>query len=234
MKQKLIIITGASSGIGKACAKAFSKAGYHLLLLARRLEPMQALGLPNAICKSVDVTDVKAVQAVIDGVDLDRYDIDCLINNAGSVVGGHYSETDGEAENAMVDLNIKGVMNCTKAAAPLMQKNKQGTIVNMSSIGDRMFGSGVSAIYCATKAAIKSFTQSLHLTYKDDNIRCCNVAPGYIDTPIWANIKKPSYEGTGMALIPAEKFAQMVLWIYQQPQDICVRDIVITPTQSPF
>ena len=104
MKQKLIIITGASSGIGKACAKAFSKAGYHLLLLARRLEPMQALGLPNAICKSVDVTDVKAVQAVIDGVDLDRYDIDCLINNAGSVVGGHYSETDGEAENAMVDL----------------------------------------------------------------------------------------------------------------------------------
>jgi len=232
MKQKIIIITGASSGIGKACAQAFSAVGYHCLLLARRLELMQALDLPHAICKSVDVTDAKAVKEVVDSIDLEKYNIDCLINNAGSVLAGHYSDTDGAAENAMVDLNIKGVLNCTKMVAPLMQKNKQGTIINVSTIGDRQFAVGVAAVYCATKAAIKQFTQSLHMTYKDDNIRCCTIAPGDVDTPIWEGKELPDFRKNPTPALQPEAVAKAILWAYQQPQDICVRDLVLTTTQS--
>lgn len=231
-QQKLIVITGASSGIGLATAKLFSQAGYHLLLWARRLEPMHDLGLSNAICQSVDVTDIDAIQSAIHAIDLEKYSIDCLINNAGAVVGGHFSETDLIAENAMVDLNIKGVLNCTKIIAPLMQTQKQGAIINVSSIGDRMFSSAVSAVYCATKAAIKQYTQSLHASYKDDNIRCCNVAPAYVDTPIWDAIGGSAFGEVNM--LSAEELAQTILWIYQQPPTVCIRDMVITPTSSPI
>lgn len=232
MKQKLIVITGASSGIGLATAKLFSQAGYHLLLWARRLEPMHDLGLPNAICQSVDVTDINAIQSAINAIDLEKYSIDCLINNAGAVEGGHFSETDIAQECALVDVNIKGVLNCTKVIAPLMQQHKHGTIINISSIAAHIFASDKAAVYCATKAAVSQLTQSLHATYKNDHIRCCAVAPGDVESAIWDG-KDAAVRVPDTLPLEAEQIAKTLLWIYQQPQHICIRDLMITHISSP-
>jgi NADP-dependent 3-hydroxy acid dehydrogenase YdfG len=195
---------------------------------------MLDLNLPNAVCKSVDITDAAAVRKAIHEIDLEYYAIDCLINNAGAVLAGHFSETALEAEGSLVDVNIKGVLNCTKAVAPLMQANQQGTIINVSSIVDRIFSTDKVAVYSATKAAIGQLTQSLHATYRHDNIRCCNVAPGDVDTAIWDGQAAEAFRDPAAKPLTAEDIANTILWIYQRPQELCIRDIVVTHISCPI
>lgn len=224
MNKSLVIITGASSGIGAAIAKVFSAAGYSLGLLARNLEAMEKLKLPNTLCISVDVTDFDAFKKAVQECEVKFGSVDCLINNAGFAKGGEFTELDHADHLSTVSINLQGVINGIEAVLPGMQKRKTGTIINISSVADRNPRPQI-ATYAATKAAVKSLTESLRMANAKYGIRICNLAPAKIMTPmlIAANLDDNQ-------IIPAEDLAKAALWMYQQPQTICVRDLVFAPT----
>jgi NADP-dependent 3-hydroxy acid dehydrogenase YdfG len=224
MKNSLIVITGASSGIGATTAKIFSDAGYPLALFSRNKTAMEALNLPNSICLSVDVTDYNAMQTAIEIAEEKFGPVQGLINNAGFLKGGEFTEVTHDEHEKTIDVNIKGVLNGIECVLPSMRERKTGTIINISSVADRkdrpMFAS-----YAASKAAIKSLSESLRMANAKYGIRICNMAPTKIDTPLVIRTDLDANQ-----IIPPEAFAKAILWVYEQPQNICVRDIVFAPT----
>ena len=220
----LVIITGASSGIGAAIAKQFSTAGFSLGLLARNLEAMQALNLPHSICITTDVTDSEAVKIAVAKAQREFGTIDCLINNAGWSKGGDFTELSHAENNAMVQVNFLGVINGIEAVLPEMQARKTGTIINITSIADRNVRPNL-ATYAATKAAVKSLSESLRMANAKYGIRICNVAPAKIKTPL-LDASRFNQDH----VIAVEELAKTILWIYQQPQTVFIRDLVIAPT----
>ena len=160
MSKGLMIITGASSGIGEACAKAFSALGHPLLLIARRVDRLTALNLPRTLCKQVDVTDRKALlQAIVDA-EKQYGPADCLINNAGVMLLGLMHEQDPEQWQQMLDVNVMGVMNGIHAVLPSMIKRQTGTIINVSSVAGRKTFPNHAA-YCGTKFAVHALTENI-------------------------------------------------------------------------
>jgi NADP-dependent 3-hydroxy acid dehydrogenase YdfG len=224
MNKPLVIITGASSGIGAAMAKIFSAAGYSLGLLARNLDAMEKLNLPNALCFSVDVTHFDDLKNAIQQCEAQLGPIDCLINNAGFAKGGEFTELNHADHLNTVSINLQGVINGIEAVLPGMQTRKTGTIINISSVADRHPRPQI-ATYAATKAAIKSLSESLRAANAKYGIRICNLAPAKIMTPMLISVNLNDNQ-----IIPADELAKAALWIYQQPQTICVRDMVFAPT----
>ena len=224
MKNKTIIITGASSGIGAATAKAFSEAGYSVAMLARNKNAMDQFQIPNSISIECDVTNVESVKNAINQAQEKYNGIDCLVNNAGFVKGGEFTKITHDDNQTMVQVNLSGVINCIETVLPMMHENKSGTIINISSVADRKSRPQLP-VYAATKAAVKSLSESLRAENAKYGIRICNVAPSKIQTPmlISANLNLDQ-------IIPVEELAKVILWIYQQPQTVCIRDIVIAPT----
>lgn len=224
MNKSLVVITGASSGIGAAMAKVFSAADYYLGLLARNLEAMEKLNLPDTLCISVDVTNFDAFKKAIQDCESKFGSIDCLINNAGFAKGGEFTALDHADHMNTVNINLNGVINGIEAVLPGMRERKTGTIINISSVADRNPRPQI-ATYAATKAAVKSLSESLRMANAKYGIRVCNLAPAKIMTPMLMSANLDDNQ-----IIPAEDFAKAALWMYQQPQTICVRDLVFAPT----
>lgn len=222
--KKTILITGASSGIGKVAAQVFSDSGYQLVLLARNSAAMEDLNLPNTKCYSVDVTNSNALKDAVDDVEKNFGKIDCLINNAGFLSTGDFTEQTTGNHKKVIDVNVIGVMNGIEAVLPHMRTRKTGSILNISSIADRKARPNL-ATYAASKAAIRSLTESLRIENAKHGIRICNLAP--------AKIKTPMLTVAGLSeddALDVEDFAKAILWVYQQPQNICVRDLVFSST----
>lgn len=226
MNKKLVIITGASSGIGAAIATVFSEAGYPVGLFARNKDAMEKLSLPNSICLSVDVTDINAMKDAILVAENQFGKADCFINNAGFAKLGDFPEINHNDNVRMVDINILGVINGFEAILPDMRERKSGTIINISSVADRNARPN-GATYAATKAAVKSLSESLRMANAKYGIRICNLAPAKIKTPLLQQVQSNADLNQ---IINADNLARAALWIYQQPQTICVRDLVIAPT----
>lgn len=224
MSNPLIVITGASSGIGAGIATLFSRAGYAVGLLARNLHEMEALNLPNAICIQTDVSNAKSVVDAIKQAENHFGSVDCLINNAGFGKGGDFTVLSHEDHEHMVKVNLLGVINCIEAVLPNMQSRKSGTIINISSIADRN-ARPLLATYAATKAAVKSLTESLRMANAKYGIRICNVAPGKVKTPLLIQSNLSDEQ-----IISVDDVAKAVLWMYEQPLTVCIRDLVIAPT----
>ncbi len=223
-KKELVIITGASSGIGASIAKLFSQNGYNLGLLARNIKVMEQFQLPNTICIETDVTNNLSVQNAINQIEKQFGVINCLINNAGFVKGGEFTTlTHAEHENT-VQVNLLGVINGIEAVLPKMREQKCGTIINISSVADRYTRPNIST-YAATKAAVRSLTHSLRIDNAKYGIRFCNVAPAKVNTPMLIKSSLPLEDA-----ISVDELAKAILWIYQQPKTICIRDIEIAPT----
>ncbi|KTD04398.1 short chain dehydrogenase/reductase family oxidoreductase [Legionella geestiana] len=224
MNKPLVIVTGASSGIGAAIAKIFSEAGYPLGLFARNKEAMNKLNLSNTICLSVDVTDIHELNDAIQTAEKKFGPVDCLINNAGYAKAGEFTDVGHTDHLNTVNVNLTGVINGIECVLPGMRARTKGTIINISSLADRNPRPGI-ATYAATKAAVKSLGESLRAANAKYGIRICNLAPAKINTSMLIS--------TGLndnQIIQAEDLAKAVLWIYQQPQTICVRDLVFAPT----
>ena len=151
--KSLVVITGASSGIGAAMAKSFSAAGHPLLLLARRVEAMQALELPNSLSISVDVTDAAAIKTAITQAEAQFGPVGCLINNAGVMLLGQIDVQDPNEWSRMLNINVMGVLNGIHAVLADMKARKTGTIINISSVAGRKTFPNHAA-YCATKFAV--------------------------------------------------------------------------------
>ncbi len=234
----LIVITGASSGIGAATARAFSAAGHPLLLLARRLDPMLALGLPDAICKAVDVLDATDIQTALTEAEAHFGPVDCLVNNAGVMLNSPALEADPDQWNQMIDINVKGVLNGIRQVLGGMVQRGGGTIVNIGSIaGIKTFAN--HAVYCGTKFAVHAISETIRGEVAGRNVRLITIAPGMVETDLvnhtthaasregwWASARQ-----MGGALQP-ESIAEAILWSYQRPQGVCVREMVICPTKQ--
>ncbi len=238
MSKGLIIITGASSGIGEATAKAFSSLGYPLLLLARRLERLEALKLPNTICKKVDVTNRRSIVDAISEAEEQYGPTECLINNAGVMLLGLMHEQDPEQWQTMLNTNVMGVLNGIHAILPSMIMRKTGTIINVSSVAGRKTFPNHAA-YCGTKFAVHALTENIREEVAPHNVRLIVIAPGPVETELlehttFDNIKKnyKSWKDDIGGALTSEDIARSIVFAQQQPQHLCIREIVICPTRQ--
>lgn len=234
----LIAITGASSGIGAAMAKAFSAAGHPLLLLSRNTAEMEAMALPDTICKAVDVTDREAVIAAVAEAETQFGAVDCFINNAGMMLLGDMHTQNPVEWQQMFDVNVMGLLNGIHSVLPAMRERKGGTIINVSSIaGKKTFPNHVA--YCGTKFAVHAMSENLREEVADDNVRVITIAPGAVETNLLSHTTsdaiKAGYEEWKESMggvISADDIAHSTLFVYQQPQNVCIRELVVAATRQ--
>ena len=238
MKNKLVVITGASSGFGAEVAMELSRKGYCLALLARRVGRLRAMNIENALCFEVDVTCREQVFQAIRQAEAQFGDVDCIINNAGVMLLGELENQDPDEWNAMIDTNIKGVINGIQAVLPSMRKRKTGTIINISSLaGQKTYQ--FHAAYCATKFAIHGLSDSVRWEVAPDNIRVITISPGAAETELISHISddfvKNDYinwkESIG-GVISAKDVSDSIIFAYELPQSVCIRDLKIAPTRQ--
>lgn len=236
--KKLIVITGASSGIGEAIARRLSAAGHPLLLLARRVDRLKALDLPNTLCEKVDVNDKTTFEAAISKAEAQFGPVDGLVNNAGVMLLGQMDTQDANEWQRMFDVNVIGLMNGMQAVLALMKARQSGTIINISSVaGRKTFGN--HAAYCGTKFAVHAISENVREEVADSNVRVTTIAPGAVETELLSHTTsddiKNGYEdwkdSMGGVLV-ADDIARTVEFAYQQPQGVCIREIVVAATRQ--
>lgn len=244
LKNKIVLITGASSGIGKACAFSFAKEGAKLILTARRdtllKEIQQELKEEfntNSIIYSLDVRSYKQVEEIFGNLPKDFQDIDILINNAGLGKGLNKFQ-DGKVEDwdVMIDTNVKGLLYVTRVIVPKMIERKSGHIINIGSIaGHAAYPKG--NVYCASKFAVDAITKSLRIDLLGYNIRVSTVDPGMVET----NFSNVRFEGDtekakmiykGLTPLVAEDISEAVLFCATRPLHVNIGQIVLTPTSQ--
>lgn len=237
--KKLIVITGASSGFGLEMAKVFSKDGYPLLLLARRVEKMEALHLPNTICRKLDVTNKKNFEKVIAEAEAIYGEADLLVNNAGVMLLGDITTQDPAEWKKMLDVNILGVMNGMAAVIKKMKARKSGTIINLSSMaGIQPFGN--HAAYAASKYGVRGLTQTARLELSPYNVRVISIEPGAVKTELLEHTTDKSIidgyndwkKNVGAINITAADVANTIKFAYQLPQAVLLREIIISDTMQ--
>ena len=239
---KVVIITGASSGLGKATAHRLAKGGAKLVLAARREERLVELRDEikehggDAIYRVVDVTDRDQVEALAAAAKETYGRIDVLVNNAGLMPLSPLDELKVDEWEQMIDVNIKGVLYGIAAVLPIMREQHVGHIINLSSIaGHKVFPA--SAIYSATKYAVRALSEGIRQE-GDGEIRSTNISPGAIATELTSTISDPETakgvdEMYEMA-IDADAIARAITYAIEQPAEVDVNEIIIRPTKQPL
>lgn len=236
--KKLIVITGASSGIGEAIARRLSNEGHPLLLLARRVERLEALNLPNTMCEKVDVTDKATFEAAIVKAEAEFGPVDALVNNAGVMLLGQIDTQDATEWKRMFDVNVLGLLNGMQAVlAPMMERNS-GTIINISSIaGKKTFPN--HAAYCGTKFAVHAISENVREEVAASNVRVTTIAPGAVETELLSHTTSQdikdgydSWKEDMGGVLAADDIARAVEFAYNQPQNVCIREIALAPTKQ--
>jgi NADP-dependent 3-hydroxy acid dehydrogenase YdfG len=239
---KVVVITGASSGLGEATARLLSAEGATVVLGARRVDRLQALASEltgrggKALAVSADVTDRDQVKRLVDAAVQAHGRIDVLINNAGLMQQSPLDRLKVDEWDNMIDVNIKGVLYGIAAALPHMQRQKGGHIINVSSVaGHKVTPAGI--VYSATKHAVRVISEGLRQEVKPYNIRTTVISPGAVATELPSHITDPDsaagiqkfYEGYA---IPADSFARAVAFAMSQPDDVDVNEILFRPTRQ--
>ncbi|CAM2159926.1 SDR family oxidoreductase [Paraburkholderia tropica] len=235
---KVIVITGASSGLGEAAVRRLAAAGAKLVLGARRVDRLVALaaelGLPENAAVETDVTDASQVQALVDHAVATHGRIDVLINNAGLMPHSPLERGKIADWDRMIDVNIKGVLYGIAAALPPMTRQKSGHIINVSSVAGHKVGKN-NAVYCATKTAVRVLSEGLRQEVKPHNIRTTIISPGAVQSELPQSVTEADV-AAGIAdfyekfAIPADSFARMVSFAIEQPDDVDVNEILFRPT----
>lgn len=243
IKDKIAVVTGASSGIGYATALALAKAGAKVAIAARRTDRLQQL--ENEIKKSggqclivtCDVTKRKDCESLIDSVIKKWSRIDILVNNAGIMPLSFVKSLKIDEWEQMVDVNIKGVLFCTGAAVPYMIKQNSGHIINLSSIAGRVvFAAG--SVYCATKYAVRAFSEGLRQELSTrNNIRVTTIEPGIVATELTNTITEKALESflkyaQTIETLKAEDIANAIMFAVESPPHVNVNEIMVRPTQQ--
>ncbi len=238
---KVVVITGASSGLGEATARLLSAQGASVVLGARRVDRLRSLadGLTGsggkALAVTTDVTDCDQVKRLVDSAVQAYGRIDVMINNAGLMPQAPLERLKIDEWNRMIDVNIKGVLYGTAAALPYMTQQQAGHIINVSSVAGHKVGPGF-AVYAATKHAVRALSEGLRQEVKPDNIRTTVISPGAVDTELPNSVTEPDIaEKVRKAheiAIPAESFARAVAVAMSQPEEVDVNEILFRPTRQ--
>ncbi|EAU39687.1 probable oxidoreductase protein, short-chain dehydrogenase-reductase family [Fulvimarina pelagi HTCC2506] len=236
----LVAITGASSGIGEATAKAFAEAGHPLLLMARRKDRMEALGLAVAEIAEVDVRDRGAIAAAVQRAEARFGPVDLMFANAGVAHLADIARQPPEEWDEMIDINTKGLMNAVHAVLKPMKERSTGTIVLMSSIAGRKTYPD-HTVYCGTKFFTHAVGESLREYLAPHGVRVQVISPGVIETEVLSGVNDPetlkNYRENKVKMgggIPASHVAELILSTYQMPQNALVQEIVLTPTRQSY
>ena len=216
LKDKVCIITGGGSGIGRATALVFAREGARLVIADKRRTSAEAVAAEctqegaHALADETDVARIDDVRRMIELTTDEFGRLDVLINNAGYGIAGSVLETDEDAWDALMAVNVRGVFLCSKYAIPAMKKKGGGAIVNTASVVAQV-GISNRAAYCASKGAVAALTRAIAIDHVRDGIRCNAVAPGTIDTPYFQEIlkKSPDPEQTRKALAARQLIGRM-------------------------
>jgi NADP-dependent 3-hydroxy acid dehydrogenase YdfG len=241
VENKVIVITGASSGIGAASAKLLAQNGAKVVLGARRTEKLEQIvedirsSGGNAEFKDVDVTNREDMKAFVHFAK-DKFDrVDVIFNNAGVMPLSPMNALKVEEWDNTIAVNIYGVLNGIAAGLPIMEAQGGGQIINTASIGAHVVVPS-GAVYCATKYAVWAISEGLRQESK--NIRVTTICPGVVETELGSDITDESAKGAlkefrKIALTP-DAIARAVLYAVSQPEDVDVNEIIVRPTASAF
>jgi len=240
--QKTILITGATSGIGKACADLFAKDNHRLIITGRRLDRLEKEAEMlrqkyniEVLALNFDVRNRDAVKQAIENLPVAWRNIDILLNNAGLAVGIDYLQ-DGNMDDweVMIDTNIKGLLYVTKSVFPLLVKSNCPHIINIGSIaGKEVYAKG--NVYCASKFAVDALTQGMRIDMLAHGVKVSQVAPGAVETEFSQVRFKGDLDAAanvykGFTPLKAEDIAGAVIWITGLPAHVNINDLVIMPT----
>lgn len=243
VKNKIVFISGASSGIGQACAESFAQAGARMILCARNIEKIQEIATDlhtkyqaDILALNLDVRDKEAVECTVDALPAKWRKIDILINNAGLALGlDKLQQGDTDDWDAMIDTNIKGLLYLTRKIVPQMLKNGlNGHIINIGSVaGIHAYPGG--AVYCATKSAVKVISDGLRMDVVDTPIRVTNIQPGMVETNFsvvrfHGDQQKAKNVYDGIEPLTAADIANIAMFAASAPAHIC--EVTVTPVHQ--
>ena len=236
--KRTILITGASSGIGAACAEIFAHGGYRLILTGRRAERLEEIAErldTEVLTLAFDVRDKHQVQQALASLPEEWKDIDILINNAGLAAGmdpiqsGSYDDWE-----QMIDTNVKGLLYMTREISPGMVARRKGQIINIGSIaGKEVYANG--NVYCATKHAVDALSKAMRIDLVQYGIKVTNVAPGLVETEFSivrfkGDQTKASNVYQGMLPLTGKDIAEVIWYVANTPAHVTINDILVMPT----
>ena len=241
--KKTALITGATSGIGEACARKFAEGGYNLILTARRAEKLAEikaqLEAEGTKVRTLvfDVRDAEAAKLAIASLEPEWQTIDVLINNAGLALGLEKEyEGDPEDWNTMIDTNIKGLLTMTRLIVPAMVERNEGHVINIGSVaGDAAYAGG--NVYCATKAAVKTITDGLRIDVAESAVRVTNVKPGLVET----NFSNVRFHGDnaraenvykGIVPLTGADIADVAFYAASAPKHVQIAEVLVLATHQ--
>ncbi|PBP37414.1 SDR family oxidoreductase [Pseudomonas syringae] len=238
---KVVLITGASSGIGEAAARLIAAKGAHVVLGARRIERLQTLAADievqggSARFRALDVTDALDMQAFADFAKHAFGKIDVIINNAGVMPLSPLAALNIAEWNQMLDVNVRGVLHGIAAVLPSMQAQGHGQIINISSIGG-LAVSPTAAVYCATKFAVRAISDGLR--QETDKIRVTVVCPGVVESELADSISdetaREAMKAFRKVALEPDAIARALVYAVEQPDGVDVSEIVVRPTGSAY
>ena len=241
--RKIVLITGATSGIGEACARKFAQGGYDVIIIGRRAQllanlkkELEAEGV-RVLALAFDVRNRNAATAAINSLPLEWQQIDVLINNAGLALGLE-PEYEGSFEDweTMIDTNIKGLLTMTRLVVPRMVKRDSGHVINIGSVaGDAAYAGG--NVYCGTKAAVKTITDGLRIDLAHTSVRVTNVKPGLVETH-FSNVRfhgndsraEKVYEG--VKPLTGADIAEVVFYAASAPAHVQIAEVLVLATHQ--
>ncbi len=241
--KKIALITGATSGIGEACARKFAEGGYNLILTGRRenklvqiKEELESFGSEVKIF-AFDIRDAAACENAMKALDENWSKIDVLINNAGLALGLEKEyEVNAEDWNTMIDTNIKGLLTMTRLVVPGMVKRNDGHVINIGSVaGDAAYAGG--SVYCATKAAVKALTDGLRIDVAETAVRVTNLKPGLVET----NFSNVRFRGDneradklykGIKPLTGADIADVAFYAASAPKHVQIAEVLILATHQ--
>jgi serine 3-dehydrogenase len=240
---RTVLVTGASAGIGEACARAFAREGARLILAARRVGRLQELAEKlrgagtGVLALELDVSDQTAVAGVLGGLPAEWREIDVLVNNAGLGRGlDKLWEGDPADWDEMVDTNVKGLLYVTGAVVAGMVARGRGHVINLGSVaGHEVYPGG--AVYCATKHAVGAITRALRMDVLGTGVRVSTVDPGMVETEFSVVRFRGDQERAdrvyrGMTPLTSDDIAETILWVATRPPHVCIDEIIIKPTDQ--
>jgi len=241
MVRRTVVVTGASSGIGEACAHAFAAAGDRLVLVARRQDRLDALaaGLTEAhgtdtLAITLDVRDREAVRAVLGALPDAWRDVDVLVNAAGLAAGlAPVQDADPDDWDRMIETNVRGVLSVTRALLPRMLERGSGHIINVGSIAGRAAYPG-GAVYSATKAALDRITSGLRMDVLGSGVRISTVDPGMVETEFslvrfHGDQARADSVYSGLQPLSGADIAEAILWVTDRPPHVVIADMMVLP-----
>ena len=241
LKDKVVLITGASSGIGEATARLLAAAGTRVVIGARRTDRLEALaqeiraGGGRVLVRPLDVTSLADMQAFVDAAHAEFGRIDAIVNNAGVMPLSPLAALKIREWDAMIDVNIRGVLHGIAAVLPRMEAQGFGQVINVSSIGGHHV-SPTAAVYCATKFAVRAISDGLR--QETDKLRVTVISPGVVESELANSISdakgRDEMKAFRAIAIQPDAVARAIRFAIEQPADVDTSEIVVRPTASPF